>query len=217
MDETVQLIDRAFDLASTIYKKQLNEFYPTVGDRGITEANQVHLFTTALRQVDANVYSWLEVPFPTKDNSRARLDGAAFCGDMNSSWLGLIEAKRIKQGCTRGRPNTEIAFEQIAADAERMGEPDRIKTFTERLNDVKAEHTRLYRIFLADIWINNDPVMKDAADKWLTGDVFPTDWRTGYFKKSAPIFTFKKDSSVLHTLIAVHPSADTVAQVVNNI
>jgi hypothetical protein len=109
----------------------MKAFYPTIGTRGINEANLVHHFLIGLRSSLAgeDVVTWVESPFRREDKSRKRdrLDGVAYA--VGRKLRFLIEAKRIKQGKARNATlNAEKAAEEIRADTERMGGLARIRS-----------------------------------------------------------------------------------------
>lgn len=209
MEEAVsEALKSAFCNTAREYQHGMAAFYPTVGSRGINEANQVHTFLISLRTVLAEsgdrTVTWLESPFlkVSGECKRDRVDGAAYSPLLKV--LCLIEAKRIKQG--RGRDgvlNSEKALGQIRQDAERLSDPLRIATFRERLPSVEVVSVTVARIVLADIWLNSEQHMIDAHAQWRAGGAFPADWADGIFEDSGAIYA--GGSSEYRLLIAVHP------------
>lgn len=198
------ILRSALDKTAADYRYGLKAFYPTVGSRGINEANLVHVFLMGLRASipDEHVVTWMESPFLKEDESgkRDRLDGVAYA--VESRLLFLIEAKRIKQGKSQGKLNSEKALEQIRADAERMSDPARIKMFRERLPKGDVDAVRVVRVFLADIWPTADAHMQAALDGWRDRTIFPPDWHAGESLISPNVCS----DSRYHLLLAAHPA-----------
>lgn len=201
MDNIETIITATFDQTANIYNEQMNTFYPTIGSRGINEANQILIFLSSFRAIQPaeNIATWTEMPFVNEAKGRSRLDGLAWLMQENS--LILIEAKRIKQGKTIGKLNTEKAKEEIIRDAKRMSDKNRIKFSFQR--DVINSKTRIYRVMLGDIWINKDPKMRESMKGWLNGNIFPSDWKRGTFLSKKIVFPDSDDSYYL--LLAMHP------------
>ena len=180
------LIKNGFSKMAELYEKSLPIFYPTIESRGIHECNLVHLFLVALRESvnSPPLPTWLELPFVNpedKKTNKDRVDGAAFI--QKSKTLLLIEAKRIKQGKTNGRFNTEIALSQIFDDANRMGETNRLEKMGKEMIGIDL-HIKVHRLMIGDIWQNGESHMLEAYEKWQCGEAFPPSWKNGWRSKS---------------------------------
>jgi len=199
-----RLLEAFYRTAGT-YREQMVSFYPTVGSRGIIECNQTHLFLISLREIlyPIKMISWLELPFISNLKGRQRVDGAVYIPEHES--LILIEAKRIKQGKTRGKLNTDIVFESIKRDANRMKERERIESIRGRIKSPKIDQVQISRMVLADMWLNEEENMKQAYRNWLEGRFLPEDWQKGEFGISEEIYP--GDSSSYRLLIAIHPES----------
>lgn len=129
--------------------------------------------------------------------NRKRLDGAVYIKHQDS--LILFEGKRIRQGKAKSRYNSEIALQEIYRDASRLLEQTRIDSVKKR---VQASY--IYRVFIAEIWLDKSDNMKEAHSKWLSGEAFPKEWEKGVFSESKE--AYKGRDSSYKFLIAICPT-----------
>ncbi len=95
----------------------------------------------------------------------------------------LIEAKRIKQGETVGKLNSELAFESIFADMNRMDDTIRLKRFvdTRKIDENHKHKIKIAKVMLSDIWVNDE--MKGPFESFLSCKRFPQTWRLAVTNK----------------------------------
>jgi len=151
----------------------MNEYYPGKDNGGIHEFNHVLTFIEALQNLSGydNVFAWTEVQCLHKKRKRpARLDAAIKL--KNENVIILLEAKRIRQGKTRGTFNSKIALKSIRKDTKRLIEIDKSDPVVPNSGD-----TLIYRVMLASMWLSDEINMKDAYDKWKNYEAFDINWK----------------------------------------
>lgn len=170
-------IKSAFDKGNSFFKESLNVFWPTVGSRGFTEANQVLSFLTGVNNVfDKSVISVLmEVPFGNI-SSLSWIDGLALIklNDTQRNILFLIEAKRIKEN------GYDHAYGSIKRDIKRYSDEDMICDFLKHsFEERPITEVTVVPIYLGDLWLRKKIRSSEAKRKWLkeADSLFPTDWK----------------------------------------
>lgn len=143
----------SFKKANDIFANSLKLMWPTVGSRGITEANLVHSFLSVLRN-DFSAITYLEVPF----GGNSRLDGLALVTNGTHGHMLLLEAKRIKEN------QYEKAYEQIKTDTKRMFETKRILSLLDRCESLSSVH--IQQLFMADVWVGNKKRSEEVKEIW---------------------------------------------------
>ncbi|MDO6678587.1 MULTISPECIES: hypothetical protein [unclassified Shewanella] len=173
MSSVVKLLERAVIKCHEIHEHRMSEYFPGKGNGGIHEFNHVLTFIEALQNLSGydNVVAWTEVQCLHKKRKRsARLDAAIKL--KNENIIILLEAKRIRQGKTRGSFNSSIAIKSIRNDTKRLIEIDESEPV------VSASKTNaIYRVMLASMWLSDDRNMQDAYEKWKSHDAFDINWK----------------------------------------
>ena len=190
-------ITRAFNQMATSYKNNLGIFWPTVGSRGITEANQVHEFCKAFESIDIGSFSYLEVPF----GERGRIDGVIIDPTETKPKLILIEAKRIKEN------GYNKAYESIKGDVKRLIETkvdddkDGIFDLAERADDsMRRNGIDVYFVYLADVWIGNKRGSFNVIPTWESKSLFNC-WRECEMFVSDPVYESGGEKRVEYRLL----------------
>ena len=126
----------------------------------IHEHNLVTKYLIALeKNLGFDTVYWNEFPL----GDRKRMDAVAYSESKNC--LIMIEAKRIRQGSTKGIANYHGAIKQIKNDTLRMMDDK----YTKKIINMKPD-AKVYRIMLAQIWINKQT--KPAHQEWMNKSIF---------------------------------------------
>ena len=144
------------------YKEIFQDFKPWIGTkRTINEANQVHHFLEAYKDLFPGAITWMELPIPDRNSNKkaytARIDG--FILSQVQKRIIFIEAKRFSR---------ENKVESLKEDAIRIR---RIldKIFNEengKLKNIDLNHYEIAALFLADAW-DKKPEIVNHLDKHL--------------------------------------------------
>lgn len=190
---------RTFHRVADAYRRNLSLFWPTVGDRGFTEQNQVHQFCKEAEKVlPSPVATYLEVPFGGND----RLDGIIVNLTEEHPALILVEAKRIKQS------GYTAADDAIKRDVARLKDENRITSLTTRIvNPLYFDKVYIYMAFIADVWVGGTPTSKKVVNQWCD-DTSPTckGWEGGTFIASGPIHADPYNADCYyHLLLGIGP------------
>ncbi|PHR54876.1 MAG: hypothetical protein COA47_14750 [Robiginitomaculum sp.] len=183
---------QSLEKSAEIHKLQMEEFYPGLGNEGIHESNLIRILIQALQEDCGyrNVVGWSELSFLR----RSRLDSGIKL--IHKDAVILVEAKRIRQGKTRGTYNSKIALKQIVRDSGRLYDKERCESVV-----LRSKAASLYRVLIAAVWLSNKPHMQEAYARWMDGSAFHSDWKGDVVAETPEIW--KGKSSSLKLLIAI--------------
>lgn len=156
------------------YSQDMKVFSPS---KIIHESNLVTKYLHSVEKVfDGKVVYWTEFSLGRKQ----RMDAVIYA---EPDIIILVEAKRIRQGKTKGVANYQSAIQQIKSDTTRMSMEKHVNT----VNTVSHPINKIFRVMLGQIWV--DSVTQIALEKWMEKEIFPswkdsilvdkTDWLSG--------------------------------------
>ena len=193
MDEIIEVVETAKDLTFETHNNMIRDYFPGKENGGIHEFNLVSIFIESLKRINGfdNVSAWSEVLYlKSKSNRPARLDAAIKLKDKDS--LLLIEAKRIRQGKTKGKLNSKIALKSILKDSKRLSKIDNTEPVILTSNSKK-----IYKVLLASMWYSEKQHMIDAREKWISKEAFNKDWSNCFVFESKDVCDSEKFLKIL--------------------
>jgi len=176
-------LEDAFSKMAKTYKRNLEQFWPTIGSRGITEANQTHEFCKALETtLPSPAFSYLEVPFGDK----GWIDGVIVNVMNDNLRLIFVETKRIKEN------GYGAAYKSITSDAKRLVETP--ATFLANRKDLKQyKKIEVILVYLADVWVGNKKRSNEVIGIWESCSLFPSGWEGCKSFISDPVYQSQND------------------------
>jgi len=140
------------------YKKVIEQYYPTHGNRGFAEQNMTIQFASTIEDAGDDVFTWYEAPVPKREgeNRSGRMDAVIF--DQTGSNIFLVESKNIY---------TTTEIKKVGRDINRICDPKVCETVKKSLIITPSPDFTFYGVVLASVWLNGNQERDKIYKSWI--------------------------------------------------